>query len=847
MKKKWLIFWILILFFPSGTSAKENEQTFFSDLVLTQNQDWEGIKIINGAKITIETGVTLNIKPGSMIIGLNGGSIYVKGKMKALGEENRKIRFTSDKDRNQIFNLTYSINSVLGSEIELKNFILEDGGGNRDVSFLPALTVRGKVSLIDGVIRRNRFSGVRFWNNSGNQIVENCEIYENENLSLENKSPGFVLAKNNWWGSEKGPSLIKNDPQAFISGNFDFSPWQEKGHIPIVIIPGFGGSFGFSLLSEKAGDNWWFNPIGTSGYRFFIKALLASGYASGRDFFLFSYDFRKDIGDIGQNKLKDFIKKVKEKSGHSQISLVSHSMGGLVARSYVESENFNDDVDRIVTAGTPHLGSSEVYPIWSGGEFLGMKKILLPYFWYLENWKKNEPGAQMIRSEFVSLGQMMPIYDFLFNKEKGQPLDYKDQKEKNLFLEELNSEDLLNNLKRKTLVTLIAGTGQETLEKIEIKNYAGEESIWVDGVPDPLNPPKDTTKGDGTVPQKSALGDGKISKEAILIEANHGDLFNKAQRSIFSGLNIKPYSPTLFKIMSQFWLTAYSDKDLEIEVSDESGILVKKDFSQNEDSEYHEEIIDEQKLAFLNIPFESLAKEEVKKMKITFISASGGKLKAGLFFNSQDRNFFQKDLEADFSENGRVEYEISIVENQEILVSKKEPDIFIGIKNIEEGKEYLNWQYLSPEIILSKDFPEEKIEEVKTECFLDESIECFNFDLTALSLGQHKIKGKGSWQRKGQKESSQKELNFFVSTSFKSFSKIIARFYEEKRMNDWSKRNKLIDLSSIAHQNLSEGEVSKAKSRIEEMKNLVEKIEFKEKKDKESLKNSLIFLEGKTR
>ena len=54
------------------------------------------------------------------------------------------------------------------------------------------------------------------------------------------------------------------------------------------------------------------------------------------------------------------------------MDVVAHSMGGLLAREYIESDYYDDDVDQLITVGTPHLGAPKDYVTWEAGEFLGL-------------------------------------------------------------------------------------------------------------------------------------------------------------------------------------------------------------------------------------------------------------------------------------------------------------------------------------------------------------------------------------------------------------------------------------------------------------------------------------------
>jgi photosystem II stability/assembly factor-like uncharacterized protein len=55
--------------------------------------------------------------------------------------------------------------------------------------------------------------------------------------------------------------------------------------------------------------------------------------------------------------LKKAIERVKNLTSSSKVILVGHSMGGLAIREYVQSDYYQDNVAKVVTTGTPHLGS----------------------------------------------------------------------------------------------------------------------------------------------------------------------------------------------------------------------------------------------------------------------------------------------------------------------------------------------------------------------------------------------------------------------------------------------------------------------------------------------------------
>lgn len=74
----------------------------------------------------------------------------------------------------------------------------------------------------------------------------------------------------------------------------------------------------------------------------------------------FAYHKKQDFRKSAWEDLHTQVRRVREEAGFTKgVDLVTHSMGGLVSRYFVEPEEFKQSarIDRIVTIGTPHLGS----------------------------------------------------------------------------------------------------------------------------------------------------------------------------------------------------------------------------------------------------------------------------------------------------------------------------------------------------------------------------------------------------------------------------------------------------------------------------------------------------------
>lgn len=669
MKKIIFLFIWVVLFNVHDVKAQEN-QLINSALTISQDTTWEGLVVIDRVRVTIAQNATLTIKPGTIISGKNGALIYVMGKLKALGDEDKKIRFIPENNEQASFSLTYYIDSTSTSQLDLEHFILEGGGGNQDTASAPALTIRGKANLSKGIIRRNLITAVRVWGNDVN--IKDCEIYENENIALENKSSNTLKVEDNWWGSEDGPTTtsISNSPRALVKGALDFDPWEKKGPIPIIILPGFGGSFSYRLLSDKAEDDWWLTPLGTSAYRYFVKALILNNYYHDKDFFWGFYDWRISCKESAKNYLTKIIDEAKEKSGHSQVHIVAHSMGGLVAQSYTEGDSFRDDVDRLISVGTPHLGSSETYPAWEGGELLDEKKSIYVYLWYLQalNWDWDNVG--FIRKSFPSLGEMMPIYDYLQKSSNNQLISYNYQNIHNKFLEDLNSPEKIINIKKKINLGIFLGNGESTLEKIKVDNFEGREK-WEDGVPNPLDPPDDTNNGDGTVTVKSAGGGSKLTNNIISLPSKHSDLLQIGAKPILEQLKVKAKFPLLTDILSHFLLTAKGPADIDI--TDDLNRLLSSKNQAIPESQYHEQEIDEKKLTYADFPTDLGG---TKLININFLGKEKDNLKAAAWNFSNANDYQKNEIDLPIVKGMRVNYSAKLGEGE------LKASVFLTLKNL---------------------------------------------------------------------------------------------------------------------------------------------------------------------
>ena len=80
-------------------------------------------------------------------------------------------------------------------------------------------------------------------------------------------------------------------------------------------------------------------------------------------FFGFNYNSFQPIEQSAKS-LAAFVERVAAHTGAKEIDLVCHSLGGLVARTYVDLMGGHGYVQRVVTLGTPHCGVGYANPLF---------------------------------------------------------------------------------------------------------------------------------------------------------------------------------------------------------------------------------------------------------------------------------------------------------------------------------------------------------------------------------------------------------------------------------------------------------------------------------------------------
>ncbi|QOS98400.1 alpha/beta hydrolase [Brevibacterium sp. JNUCC-42] len=277
---------------------------------------------------------------------------------------------------------------------------------------------------------------------------------------------------------------------------------------PLIFIPGLFGSMSNVIIPGTG--SWSFGISGVI-YEPFVHLLEGLGYHRNTTLFIAFYDWRRPILYSAHTYLLRTIREAKQQTGASKVNLVCHSMGGLVARAYVQSTYYQDDVDQLIILCSPNAGSPTSYSYWTGDTLehsseshLNVVSIYMnKYLSYLKSiYPMNTIEA--IHTYFPSLLDLVPCKDYgdyLLKDDRGSLrfIPYRIMQVKNSFLDELNTHKGI--IRRRNIdVTLIAGIERSTIQYLQmvhcplinlwkdgtmwrtINSYAGDGSVMVNSV-----------------------------------------------------------------------------------------------------------------------------------------------------------------------------------------------------------------------------------------------------------------------------------------------------------------------------------------------------------------------------
>lgn len=250
---------------------------------------------------------------------------------------------------------------------------------------------------------------------------------------------------------------------------------------PIIIIPGTFASWNKDAILHsinKPQSDWKINPF-VNEYKGIIETLKNLGYEENKNLFIFAYDWRKPVLEIVDD-LKSYIEKLQTTTTNFQI--VGHSLGGLIGRIYGQKYN-NQNIDKLITVGSPHRGVSQYYSVVEAGEIERFNN----YFWLavklvsIINKNTFETDKETLNRLFPMMKDLFPAYNFL--KKDGVEVDISDMKIKNVLL---SNEPYKINESNLTNLTSILGEKGNTLKGYNVINQTFTDKLlgnYLDGRP----------------------------------------------------------------------------------------------------------------------------------------------------------------------------------------------------------------------------------------------------------------------------------------------------------------------------------------------------------------------------
>jgi len=536
----------------SGLASVEiGEETIESEII-SGRQEWVADKTI-GKPVVISAGAQLTIKKGVKLNFVSGGSIAVNGELIAKGTvKNPIIAKAASGYSGTMISVVASGNAEFRN-VKFNSVLTDD---------LPALHTAmaidgaGKLAMQGSEIYGAAI-GIKLNQINSQNIQVNRTKFANNVVDAQNANP----ADNNlpdfrwdWW----------SDPK--ITGDIDSSNRIEgQMRDPVIIAPGIVGSW------QKDGQ-WEIDPIFHS-FDGLIAQLKAAGYVENVDLFEFPYNWR-DSNANSALYLAGLIEKIKADTKMPKVDIVAHSMGGLLAREYIESDYYHDDVDQLITIATPNNGSPQSYLLWEGGDlkpglFESLGKNVL-----VQEAKENHYSDLLsyVRNRVPSVSQLLPIYSYLYEGNTGILRQYPFNYPQNLFLENLNFTENVNKLGTLEYDKIIADldSDQSTISGFKVETST-QLPKWQHGYPLGYDIPIGSRglvkgDGDGTVPLVSARSENISEDETIAIASDHNGAMTVGRQDVLElligtrpqGVNVEWQVPNLLLVQ------VFSPVDIQI-------------------------------------------------------------------------------------------------------------------------------------------------------------------------------------------------------------------------------------------------------------------------------------------
>jgi PKD repeat protein len=215
---------------------------------------------------------------------------------------------------------------------------------------------------------------------------------------------------------------------------------------------------------------------------------------------------------------------------YSKVCMVTHSMGGILTRAYIQSEDYAGDIDKLAMVAPPNEGSANFYSLWFGGDTtLGGDKTRGRFYEFTskynyERWlpdMKWDTATQLERRKFyrtwcLILEELLPVYERCLVYPGQSASSYSELYESPLYhLNTLSFASVGCDSSAKVCTRVFYSKSENTIKQVSLASPAAVGDLYPHGTP--VAPHIAVVDGDGTVLHESATMevDGQTSPFAV--------------------------------------------------------------------------------------------------------------------------------------------------------------------------------------------------------------------------------------------------------------------------------------------------------------------------------------------